>query len=116
MRRPMVKRVHVQSRWQVDQVAREASWVQMCYVFWEGACAMWTCDGPWPLSTEPTSSDPPPSFHSSLLSSLSLLPVFLLTAGIAEGPPETAGVVRGKWKGGRCYRLENASCGVRARW
>lgn len=90
MRRPMVKRVHVQSGWQVDQVAREASWVQMCYAFWEGACAIWTCDGPWPLSTEPTSSDPPPSFHSSLLSSLCLLPVFLLTAGIAEGLPETA--------------------------
>lgn len=116
MRRPMVKRVHVQSGWQVDQVAREASWVQMCYAFWEGACALWTCDGPWPLSTEPTSSDPPPSFHSSLLSSLSLLPVFLLTAGIAEGLPETADVVRKKWKETRYYRLANASCGVRVGW
>lgn len=36
VRHPMVKRVHVQSGWQVDQVAREASWVQMCYAFWAG--------------------------------------------------------------------------------
>lgn len=35
MRRPTVKGVRVQSGWQVDQVASEASWVQMCRAFWE---------------------------------------------------------------------------------
>lgn len=69
MRRPAVKGVRsVQSRWQVDLLAGEASWVQMCGACWEGTCATWTYDdGPWPLSTEPTSSDPPPSFRSSML-------------------------------------------------
>ena len=76
MRRPAVKGVRVQSGWRVDQVAREASWVQMCRACWEGTCATWTCDGLWPLSTKPTASNPPPSFHSSIPhpSSFSLLP------------------------------------------
>lgn len=87
MRRPAVKGVRVQSRWQVDLLAGEASWVQMCRACWEGTCATWTCDdGPWALSTKPTGSDPPPSFHSSMLSSLSLLPFFLRAACVAEGP------------------------------
>lgn len=74
MRRPAVKGVRVQRGWQVDQVASEASWVQMCQGCWEGDLRSWTCDGPWPLWTEPLASDPPPSFRSSVPSSLSLLP------------------------------------------
>lgn len=86
MRHPAVKGVRVQSRWQVDLLAGEASWVQMCGACWEGTCATWTCDdGPWPLSTEPTGSDPLPSSHSSMLWSLSLLPFFLRAACVAEG-------------------------------
>lgn len=86
MRRPAVKGVRVQSPWQVDPLAGEASWVQMCGACWEGTCATWTCDDcPWPLSAEPTGSNPPPSFHSLVFSSLSLLPFFLRAAGVAEG-------------------------------
>lgn len=52
MRRPAVKGVRVQSPWQVDLLAGEASWVQMCGACWEGTCATCTCDdGPLPLST-----------------------------------------------------------------
>lgn len=58
VRRPAVKGVRVLSGWQVDQVAGEASWVQMCWACWEGTCATWTCDGPWPLSIKRTASDP----------------------------------------------------------
>lgn len=54
MRCPAVKGVRVQRGWQVDQVASEASWVQMCQGCWVGDLRSWTCDGPWPLWTEPS--------------------------------------------------------------
>lgn len=46
VRRPAGKGVRVQSGWRVDQVAAEASWVQMCWACWEGTCATWASDGP----------------------------------------------------------------------
>ena len=74
MRRPAVKGACVQRGWQVDQVASEASWVQMCQGCWEGDLRSWTCDGPWPLWTEPSCLRSPsilpflcPSSLSSLL-------------------------------------------------
>lgn len=46
VRSPAGKGVRVQSGWRVDQVAAEASWVQMCWACWEGTCATWASDGP----------------------------------------------------------------------
>lgn len=47
VRRPAGTGVRVQSGWRIDQVAAEASWVQMCRACWEGTCATWASDGPW---------------------------------------------------------------------
>lgn len=95
MRRPAVKGVRVLSPWQVDPLAGEASWVQMCGACWEGTCATWTCDdGPWPLSTEPTAptprhgSIPPCSLLSPFSPSSSELPVLQRV-----GQPGTVDVV-----------------------
>lgn len=86
VRRLAVKGVRVQSRWQVDLVAREASCVQMYQACWEGTCATRTCGSHWPLSAKPMVSDPlhPSIVYPSFLSLLPLAPSCLCCRGTAR--------------------------------
>lgn len=109
MRRPTVKGVRVQSGWQVDQVASEASWVQMCRAFWEGhvlsghvmAPGLFLRNLPLPIPLHPSI---PLCLHPSPFSpSSSPLPV------LQKGCQRLL-ILWGKMKWGRGYGLAKASC------
>lgn len=89
VQRPAVKGVHIQSGWQVDQVAGEASWVQMYQAFWRAHVLSGHVMAPglflWNLPP------PIPSILPFLSPFIPLLSSSPFTACVAEGLPDVVG-------------------------